>query len=57
MSKKPMSRRSIPALKVRQWLSSWDKVEYKPQERQSKPPPLFYLFSLQAQDLKALTGV
>jgi len=55
-----MSKKSVPpimALKVRQWLSSWDQVEYNPKERQAKPEPSFYLFTLPAQDLKALTGV
>jgi hypothetical protein len=47
----------IPALKVDQWLSLWDKVKYDPKARQSKPQPHFYLCSIAARELKALTGV
>jgi len=47
----------IPALKVRQWLDSWDDVHFTRESQQSKPEKHFYLFSIKAGDLKALTGV
>jgi DGQHR domain-containing protein len=56
MSKKS-NQKAITALKVRQWLASWDDVKFDPKARQSKPDPFFYLFTLGAKDLKALTGV
>src|SRR5580700_8461563 len=49
---------SIPALKVQQWLPSWDAVSFKSSEGQSKPKDsYFFLCSVKAGHLKALTGV
>jgi hypothetical protein len=31
----------IPALKVRQWLKSWDEIAFDPKVNQAKPPPPF----------------
>lgn len=50
-------RRAIPALRVRQWLREWDRIEWQPEERRSKPPPEFYQFTISAKDLRALSGV
>lgn len=46
----------IKALQVRQWLKEWDKFDYS-QKHSSKPPEHFYIFSLNASQLRALTGV
>ncbi len=50
-------RREIPALKVRQWLHEWDKVAFDPSQRRRRPDSHFYVFSIAAQDLKALSGI
>lgn len=47
----------IPALKVHQWLQSWDAVQFTREAQQAKPEGHFYLCSIKAGDLKALTGV
>lgn len=47
----------VPAIKVPQWLPTWDDVSYRNDWFQSKPEPHFYLLSLPASHLKALTGV
>lgn len=47
----------IPALKVVQWLPEWEKVAFDDKLFQSRPEPHFYLLSLPASHLKALTGV
>lgn len=47
----------INALKVNQWLQSWDAIRFDPKAQQSKPPKYFYLCSIKAGHLKALTGV
>jgi hypothetical protein len=47
----------INALKVNQWLQSWDAVRFDPKAQQAKPPEYFYLCSIKAGQLKALTGV
>ena len=39
---KERSRKSIPALKVRQWLPAWDDFEYDAAAAQAKPEPYFY---------------
>lgn len=49
--------REIPALKVRQWMDDWRDVVFDPEKRTSRPQKHFYLFSIPAQDLKALTGI
>jgi hypothetical protein len=51
------SSRTIPAIKVSQWLKEWDKVKFNDQTFQSRPDAAFYLLSLPAAHLKALTGV
>ncbi len=49
---------SIAALKVRQWMPAWDKVRFDPNQGQGKPQAKhFFLFSIRASHLKALTGV
>jgi DGQHR domain-containing protein len=50
-------RKDIHALRVKQWLTDWDKVEWCPAERRSKPQKWFYLFNIPASDLKALSGI
>ena len=50
-------RKVLPAIRVRQWISEWDNIEWKPSEHRSQPPKLFYQFSIPSQQLKALTGV
>lgn len=48
----------INALKVHQWLQAWNDVHYDAKEQQAKPPSEhFYLCSIKASHLKALTGV
>ena len=56
MRKKP-KRKSIPAIKVRQWLKDWDQIHWNPDEKRSKPPAWFYQFSIKASELKALSGI
>src|SRR5438552_3865322 len=48
---------TVPALKVKQWLTEWDEVSFDEDAFQSLPKPHFFLLSLQASHLKALTGV
>lgn len=48
---------TIPALRVAQWLPEWEEVTFDKKALQSRPDPYFYLLSLRASHLKALTGV
>lgn len=50
-------RRELPALKVRQWLSEWDEINYSPEARRRKPDPHFYIFSIPAVELRRLCGI
>ena len=50
-------RKSIPALKVRQWLSDWNDIDWKPDENRAEPRHWFYQFSLPAAELRALSGI
>src|ERR1700682_4451964 len=47
----------IAALKVRQWLQEWEKVQFGPKDHKRRPDESFYLFSLSAAYLKMLTGI
>ncbi len=49
--------RSVLAIKVHQWLKEWDNVIFDEKQHRRKPEPHFYLFSLSAVDLKALSGI
>lgn len=47
----------IPALKVNQWLKGWDSVKWESREHRREPQNHFYIFSLSARQLRALSGV
>lgn len=49
--------RKIPALQVRQWLPSWENLEYDSGLSRRKPDDHFYLASMPAKDLRALAGI
>jgi hypothetical protein len=48
---------NVPAIRVKQWLDSWDNIKFNAKARQARPKPEFFLFSMSAADLKALTGI
>jgi hypothetical protein len=50
-------RRSIPALKVHQWLRAWGNVNYDAKDYRRQPEPHFYMFKLPAAELLALSGI
>ena len=50
-------RKSIPAIKIHQWLSDWDEIVWNREENRAKPPCGFYQFSMGAYGLKTLSGV
>lgn len=47
----------IPAIKVKQWLPRWDKVQWSEDELRAQPEHLFYVFSMKARDLKKLSDI
>ncbi|SCB52108.1 DGQHR domain-containing protein [Bradyrhizobium shewense] len=49
--------RHVPAIKVRQWLRGWEKIEFDAGEHRRRPPPQFFLFSLPARELRSLSGI
>ncbi|MBI5707605.1 MAG: DGQHR domain-containing protein [Armatimonadetes bacterium] len=49
--------KTIPALKVLQWRNSWDAVETDATADRRPPPHQFYVMSVPAQLLRALSGV
>lgn len=55
--KKPAPQITIIALKVRQWLLGWEELRFDPKACQSQPQEHFFLCSMKASHLKALTGV
>jgi len=51
-------RIQIPALRVRQWLPEWDKVNFDPAQNQAEPAQHhFYLFSMSAAKLRRLSAI
>ena len=53
----PDDSRRIRALKVTQWLDEWDNVQFDAKALRRKPDPSFFLFSMAASELKALSGI
>jgi DGQHR domain-containing protein len=51
------SNKTVPALKVEQWLPSWDKVKFDPKRHRAKPERHFYIFSMAASELRSLCGI
>ena len=49
--------REIPAIKVHQWLPEWDQVKFDDEGTRRRPPEHFYVFSLPANELQALSGI
>lgn len=49
--------RSLPALKVHQWLPGWNKIEFDVKDHRAKPAPHFYLVSVPARELRSLSGI
>ena len=50
-------KRRIPALRVHQWRTGWNKIDFDPIARRAKPPQHFYLFTLPARELRSLSGI
>ena len=50
-------RKKVPALKVSQWLSGWEKADFSPDKFRRKPPEQFFLLSMKASELRRLIGI
>lgn len=48
---------SYPAIKVNQWLKEWDNISFDANANRAKPEKHFYVFSMPASYLKALSGI
>jgi hypothetical protein len=57
MTKRTSETKHVPAIRVKQWLPDWDSIHFDPSSQQARPQPHFFLCSIKARDLKALTGV
>lgn len=57
MSSKTTGPKAVPALKVRQWLAAWNEFSFDSGERQARPADHFYVLSMSAADLRALSGI
>ena len=44
-------------MKVHQWLPAWDEVEFDASHFRARPPENFFLFTVRAADLRALSGI
>lgn len=51
------TNRSVPAIRVRQWMDEWNGVPYSDEGTRKRPSEFFFVFSVSAMELKALTGV
>lgn len=51
------NKRTVPALKVKQWLRTWDSVKFGADGHRRKPEPHFYMFSIPAIELRTLCGI
>lgn len=57
MSVEPYEVKTVAALKVRQWLEEWNSFSFDAGERQAQPADHFYVLSMSAADLRALSGI
>ena len=56
MSSSPPNQ-AVTALKVHQWLDQWDEISFDEAQNQARPKPHFYMFSMPAAQLRALSGI
>ena len=57
MRARTQPRPSITAIRVKQWLRDWDDVHYDAGWRRAEPRHEFFVFSMGAARLKALSGI
>lgn len=59
MKNKPKINKTttVHALKVNQWLKEWGSVQFSKEGHRREPEKCFYVFSLSAKQLRALSGV
>ncbi len=50
-------RRTVTALRVHQWLNSWETVRFSDETHRARPKPYFYIFALPAPELRSLCGI
>lgn len=50
-------KKTVPAIKVSQWLKDWEQVQFSLTDRRRKPEPHFYIFSLPASEMRSLCGI
>ncbi|WP_447647241.1 DGQHR domain-containing protein [Microbacterium forte] len=53
----PNEPTTLTAIRVKQWLSQWDDMQYDEGQNQSRPKPHFYMFSMPASKLRRLSGI
>ena len=51
------NQKKIHAIKVYQWLNEWEKYEFDSKTHRSKPEPYFLIFSMDANELRSLSGI
>src|SRR2546425_9982256 len=49
--------KEVPALRVGQWLDKWDTVDFSTKHHRRRPDQHFYMFTMPASHLKALSGI
>ncbi len=47
----------ITAIRVRQWLTTWEEIQWEQDKERRRPEEHFYMFSISAIDLRRLSGV
>ena len=51
------NQKKIHAIKVHQWLDEWENYEFDPKTHRSRPEPYFLIFSMDANELRSLSGI
>ena len=51
------SKKTIPILRLRQWLDAWDDYEFDEDQLRRRPEPYIYLFAMPATRLRQLSAV
>jgi hypothetical protein len=57
MTKPVQKQKTLPAIRVNQWLPAWSAIDWNKKQHRAEPQRWFYQFAIPAAHLKALSGI
>ena len=52
-----MPKDSVPVLRLKQWIDSWDDYQYEESAQRRKPEPYIFVFAMSASKLRSYSDV